>query len=170
MAKSHLKIFGTLLAATYFFYCARTWGDWHFIDSVNLIIHEAGHWIFLPFGQFLAVAGGSLLQVIIPLLFAAYFWKRNDGWSAGIVLMWAGQSLANVARYAADALAMELPLLGGDSTIHDWNWLLVMTGQLRHTHGIANTILTLGILLIITGTAWSLLVAIRQTHNSKALI
>ena len=37
-----------------------------FIHGIDLIFHEAGHVIFGFFGQFLAVLGGSLMQVLIP--------------------------------------------------------------------------------------------------------
>ena len=38
---------------------------WHL---VNLPFHEAGHLIFRPFGRFMTSLGGSLSQLIIPLL------------------------------------------------------------------------------------------------------
>ena len=34
-------------------------------------------------------------------------------------------NLLNVARYIGDARAQELPLLGGEDSIHDWWYLLI---------------------------------------------
>jgi hypothetical protein len=51
--------------------------------------------------------------------------------------------------YAGDAVAMQLPLLGGDATGHDWHNLLVQTGLLSQTTLIANSIYILGLLVIV---------------------
>lgn len=146
-----IKIFGLFLIAGYFFVCAAHPQTFHLIDYANLIFHEAGHWIFSPFGEFMAVLGGSLNQVLVPLIVAGYFFLHKQIYSGFVCLMWTGQNLTNVSAYAGDALRMRLPLLGGDSSIHDWNWLLIYTGQLRHAAGIAQSILALGWLLIFTG-------------------
>lgn len=94
------------------------------LDHVDLAIHEAGHVVFAPFGEFMGIAGGSLLQLIVPLAFVAYFLRRSDRYAAAIVALWVAQSLFNVATYMADARAQELPLVGGEYVIHDWAWML----------------------------------------------
>ena len=50
--------------------------DWamnSFVHLINLVFHEAGHIIFSPFGEFMTILGGSLMQVLIPLICAAAF-------------------------------------------------------------------------------------------------
>jgi len=50
----------------------------HFIISnVNLVFHEAGHVIFIPLGRFMTILGGSLLQVLVPLLCTLVFLTRH---------------------------------------------------------------------------------------------
>lgn len=146
------------LGAVYCFYYFQTSGNggWHFIDNVDLVIHEAGHFIFWPFGRFIMVAGGSLLQCIIPLLFFGYFWRTKQKFSAAAILLWLAVNLFYVGVYAADALRMELPLLGGESTIHDWNYLLSKLGLLNQAAGVANFIYLLGFISIALGVylAW----------------
>ena len=41
------------------------------LDGANLIFHEAGHILFLFFGESLQALGGSLIQVAIPALCSA---------------------------------------------------------------------------------------------------
>lgn len=161
------RILGALLAITYFFYCAASPYNWHFIDAANLIIHEAGHWIFWPFGEFMHILGGSLNQVLVPLVFVTYFALKLDFYSAGITLLWAGQNLINVSVYAGDAVKMQLPLLGGDNTIHDWNWLLFDLGKLHETAQIAAGIAFAGWTLLIIGAAAAIYFAFSyvQTKN-----
>lgn len=166
MDKRILKIIVAVLASAYFFYYAATPYTWHFIDNANLLIHEAGHWIFWPFGDFMHILGGSLNQVLVPLLFVGYFYFEKEYYSAAITLFWVGQNLINVSVYAGDAVKMQLPLLGGDNVIHDWNWLLFDLGQLHHTAVIAGTIRTLGIVVLIIATIW----AITAAFSNKKIV
>lgn len=101
---------------------------YHFLDGVNLLIHEAGHVLFSMFGQTLQFLGGSLAQLLFPALFVGYFWRRGQRFEASLVLIWLAESLMYVAKYMGDARAMLLPLVGGH--IHDWNWLLARWGLL----------------------------------------
>ena len=52
---------------------ARGSGLPQWMDLVFIPIHEGGHLLFRFFGEFLAVAGGTLLQLAVPLLLGAYF-------------------------------------------------------------------------------------------------
>ena len=129
--------------------------DWHFISSVNLIIHEAGHWIFFIFGDFLYIAGGSLMQLIMPSLFIVYFFGTEQKYSGSLMFYWLAINFFSVAQYAGDSIVMQLPLLGGDGAIHDWNQLLTTMGILKDTKIVADIIYTLGILSIIAGLYFS---------------
>lgn len=159
---SYIRIIITLLFTLYFLNCIESPGSFHFINSVNLIIHEAGHFIFIFFGQFIDILGGSLLQVLIPLLFAIYFFLRRDNFAGGLILMWVGQNITEVARYVSDATVMQIPLLGGDGVIHDWNYLLSTTGLLEYTSTIGNLINAFGIMTLIAGIAIALYAIFRK--------
>jgi len=136
------------VAAIYFVSRAADREGYHFFDNVDLVIHEAGHVLISPFGEFLGMAGGTILQLAVPLVFAAYFFVRDERLSAGFVMFWLGQSFINVARYAGDAIVMELPLIGGG--IHDWNYLLSATGLLRQTVFISDIFYYTGVGIIIS--------------------
>lgn len=146
-----------LAAAVYFLYYAQTPADWHFIDVVNLLVHEAGHYIFLPFGNFLHVLGGSLFQSIFPLIYVTYFYLRHQYYSASLLVFWVGQNLINVSVYASDAVAMQLPLLGGDGTTHDWNYILSALHLLQYTPQIGYAIYSAGVLVILIAAVFSFL-------------
>jgi len=107
---------------------------YHFLDGVNLLLHEAGHMFFMVFGQTAHFLGGTLGQLLFPALFAAYFLKRGQRFEACIVGIWFAESLMYSAAYISDARAMVLPLVGGH--IHDWNWLLARWGLLRQAESI----------------------------------
>ena len=126
-------------------------------NPTYLLIHEAGHIVFRPFGEFMMIAGGSLFQVIMPLLFVGYFAYHRKFYSAALVLFWVGESILNVSVYAADSLALQLPLLGGSDSMHDWNYLLSSLNLLPATAKVAGTIRVLGTLTVIgagVGSFW----------------
>ncbi|HVQ36934.1 MAG TPA: hypothetical protein VMS31_05350 [Pyrinomonadaceae bacterium] len=145
---SRLKLAVAVIASLYFLWCAYDPYQWHLIDGVNLVIHEAGHLVFSPFGEFMMIAGGSLFQVIMPALFVGYFWYNGKYYSAALVLFWVGESILNVSVYAGDSVALQLPLLGGQDSMHDWNYLLSSLNLLQSTSKVAGAIRLLGTVII----------------------
>lgn len=146
----------TIIAAVfsiYFLWCAYAPENSVFMHLVHLPIHEAGHVFFPVFGEFMGIAGGSLFQVIVPLVFFGYFVWRRKPFSASIVLFWVGSSILDVYVYASDAVVMQLPLLSGltgsEGGFHDWNYLLAETGLLDSTPLISKIIRFAGTLVIL---------------------
>ena len=100
--------------------------DWaflsSFVHSVNLVFHEAGHVLFAIFGnQTLTILGGSLNQLLIPLIVLITFFYKRD--TAGVVfaLFWFFGNFLDVGIYMADARFLKLPLIGGlGMEAHDW--------------------------------------------------
>jgi hypothetical protein len=63
-------------------------------------------------------------------------------------LFWTGQSLTDVAIYAADGRARALPLLA-EGLIHDWHYILGRLGLLRSAEIIGHAIFALGALTMV---------------------
>ena len=112
----------SLLLLLYGFWIMRTPDGYHFLDDVDLPIHETGHLVFGWGGEVVTALGGTLFQLIVPAAFAVYFALRRDWHAATVPVWWMGQNGWNIARYVADARAQELPLVGGGE--HDWAFLL----------------------------------------------
>ena len=164
----YLRTILTILVCAYFWYYTATYTDWHFIDAVDLIFHEAGHTIFIFLGEWVKILMGSGFQVLLPSLIAVYFFRTKQNLSGALCLLWSAANLLNVSIYAGDAVAMQLPLLGGDSVIHDWNYLLGTTNMLDHTAFIAGTIYWLGILTMTAGTILSVYFAWTEDPEQDA--
>jgi hypothetical protein len=114
------------------------------LHLVNLPFHEAGHIIFRPFGQFITSLGGTLGQLLIPLVcFVALLIRTRDPFGASVALWWFGENFLDIAPYIADARAGQLPLVGGNFGhsapygFHDWEYLLSETGLLSLDRTIA---------------------------------
>ena len=112
--------------------------QYHFLDGVNLLLHEGGHVFFGFFGETLQFLGGTLGQLVFPAMFIVYFWRKRQRFEAYVVGIWLCESLMYTAEYMADARVLQLPLVGGH--IHDWNWLLARWGMLRQAESLGQTL------------------------------
>lgn len=154
--KKYSSLFFVLVVCLYFWHYIFTYTDWHFIDGVNLIFHEAGHTIFSFFGQFINILMGSGFQTLLPLCIVVYFFITQQKISGSLTLLWVGQNIMNVSVYVGDSIRMQLPLLGGDNVIHDWNYLLSTLHILKYTDTIAKVLYMSGIMIVTLGTILAL--------------
>lgn len=124
----------------------------------NLVFHEAGHVLFLPFGRFMNVLGGSLFQFALPLALAIAFLTQRNPFGAVVCTWWAGQNLLDLAPYIADARALQLVLLGGRTGAevqgHDWEYLLATLGWMRFDRMIGMGAHRLGLLMMAGALVW----------------
>lgn len=160
MQLNYPKLIFAALFSIYFLWIAYDPMQGSFLDLVDLPIHETGHLIFRLFGEFMGIAGGSLFQVIFPVIFVGYFFWHEKYYSAAIVLFWVGQSIINVWVYAADAVVMKLVLTSGftgsEGSFHDWNYMLTRLGLIGSTKTIAGLIRIVGTLTIIAAIVSSI--------------
>jgi hypothetical protein len=147
------KIIVAILVSALFIYCSIDPMDHGFIHMINFPIHEVGHILFKPLGNFIRVAGGTIFQFLIPIICCFDFFHRGQKFSAFIALMWIGQNFFDTAVYARDAIFMEIPLANLSGPIngkesHDWRYMLTHTNMLAHTDLIANIIVGMGIVTL----------------------
>jgi hypothetical protein len=162
--RSLARVSAAIGLAVYALVRLRNAEHWDLLDDVNLAIHEAGHVFFQPLGDPIVVLGGSLFQVIVPLAFVVYFYVRRERFAASVVTAWVAASLGNVARYVADARAQDLPLLGGENTIHDWWYLLTEWDLLPQDSVIASWIRLAGAMAFIVAVLGAAL------HSRRTLV
>ncbi|MFK7864605.1 MAG: hypothetical protein AB8B95_10315 [Pseudohongiellaceae bacterium] len=139
--------------------------------TVDLVFHEAGHVLFIPFGRTMTIFGGSLFQVLVPFgLMCAFLIYNRDGFAASIGLWWVGQSTMDLAPYIADARALQLPLLGGGTGAdgpmrHDWANLLRPRGLLEYDTQIAAWVDFIGSGIILLALLWGAAM-LRKTYQA----
>jgi hypothetical protein len=101
-------------------------------SGITLVFHELGHVLFGFLGETLAIAGGSITQVAIPVVAGALLHRQHDRFGVAVAGTWLSASLSSLASYVADARARELPLVGFTADPeHDWHHLLSRTGLLE---------------------------------------
>jgi hypothetical protein len=137
-----------------------------YMDGVFVPVHEGGHIIFGWFGQFIAVAGGTFLQLAAPAMLAIYFAFRRQPQGVTFCMFFFFEQFGPIATYMADARAQELPLLtvgSGDDVIHDWNYLFGKLGVLAHDTQIASAMRVIGWLGMLAIVAWFVWRGLTQT-------
>ncbi|HEX9659520.1 MAG TPA: hypothetical protein VGA18_04430 [Rhodothermales bacterium] len=117
-------------------YFVLTRKDYSLLDAADLFVHELGHLVFAFMGEPLRMAGGTLLQIIVPILLVVGFLKGDYRLGVQFSLFWLGQNFLNISVYAQDARRQMLPLVGGRHARHDWNWMLGQLGILEWDQGI----------------------------------
>jgi len=130
-----------------------------FMHLVNLPFHEAGHIIFMPFGRFMMFLGGTLAQLLMPIIcMSALLMTSRNTFGASASLWWLGQNFMDIAPYINDSRALKLILIGGvtgrEVEGHDWENILGILGWKQYDHVIANISYTIGIILMIISFIW----------------
>jgi len=127
------------------------------IDNVNLVVHEAGHLLFGWLGSTASLYGGTLLQFLVPIALAVYFWAQRKTAAFAFMLFLVFENCLYTSVYIADARAQVLPLVTvGDPEYggHDWFRILSRWGLLRYDTFIGGLVLGLGWLGMLAAPAW----------------
>jgi len=146
---------GYAIAALLILWLAHSGHRWVFVlDSANLAFHEAGHPLFSLISHRLTVYGGTLMQLLLPLVVLVSFYRQRATFSCAFAVLWLGENLFNIAVYMADARVQLLPLVGNGE--HDWTEIFSRWEVLQWDTGIAGLVRLLGWLLIFAAGMWLL--------------
>ncbi|HZV59290.1 MAG TPA: hypothetical protein VFF42_03055 [Candidatus Eremiobacteraceae bacterium] len=123
-----------------------------FPDYVNLMFHEAGHVIFSWLGRTIMILGGTLGELLVPLICAIYFFTQREVFGVAFSVFWFFENFPYIGTYMADARAGALPLVGGGE--HDWEMLFTQWGLIMQDQSIGGTVRFLGWLGMFGTMAW----------------
>ena len=143
--------------AVFLLYALTDKSGYLLIDYVFVPIHEGGHLLFSYFGHTLMVAGGTLLQLGVPLTLAVYFAFQRQATGVAFSSFFFFENFLNVATYMADSRRMELQYVTvGDPDLaeHDWLTMFSQMGVLEYDTKIAATVRAIGWAGMIAVTAW----------------
>lgn len=147
-------------------YAAADHSGFLIIDSVNLIIHEGGHFFFSWFGYTITILGGTLGELLVPLLCAAYFWWKRETTAVAFCSFWFFENFLYIGTYMADARTSALPLVGSEES--DWTILFGQWGLLIRDQQIGATMRALGWLGMFASVGWLGYHVSRSTPTKKA--
>lgn len=122
------------------------------IDYANLIIHEGGHFFFSWFGHTIMILGGTLGELLVPLLCFAYFWWHRETTAVAFCSFWFFENFLYIGTYMSDARTAALPLVGSEES--DWTILFTQWGVLAKDQQIGATIRVLGWIGMLAAVSW----------------
>lgn len=129
-------------------------------------IHEFGHILFRPFGEFMTNLGGALLQCALPLVFGGILLvKQRDPFGAAVMLWWSGVAVMDTAPYVYDAFQPQHILLTGrtgDTGAHDFIDVLGDLGLLMKAQAVGRGVHAFGAVVMVFALAWGAAVVWRQ--------
>ncbi len=150
-----------IVACLFYFWflwdAARGAGVLLMMDLVFVPIHEGGHLLFRFFGEFLSVAGGTILQLAVPAALATFFIFDRHVQGTAFCTFFFFEQLLPISTYMADARAQQLPLItvgDADYVIHDWEYLFGKLGVLEHDVQIAHAVRIVGWIGMLATVAW----------------
>lgn len=108
----------SVLLAGAFWLLSRANGFLPVLGHANLAFHEAGHLFFGVLGETVSLYGGTLGQLVFPVVTAVVLWRRREPLGFTLTGIWFFENFLNIAVYMADARTQALPLVGGGD--HDW--------------------------------------------------
>lgn len=123
-----------------------------FLDWANLMIHEGGHFFFSWFGETIHILGGTLGELIVPLLCAAYFFWHREITGFAFSIFWFFENFPYIGAYMADARTASRPLVGSDES--DWTILFTQWGILTEDQRIGGAMRVMGLLGMLATAAW----------------
>jgi len=136
------------------------------LDHANLAFHEAGHLFVGILSSQLEVYGGTIGQCVFPVVLIIGFWRQRAPLSFAAGWLWLFENFFNIARYMADARALDLPLVGGGG--HDWNEIFYSWSVLQHDTTIARAVIIAGWLGIAATWCWAGWRALRSRTETKS--
>jgi hypothetical protein len=140
-----------------------------FLHNINLIFHEAGHPIFSIFGRFMGSIGGMLGQLLIPLIFFAYFLREGKMFSAYFMSWWFGENFLDLAPYIADAQIKVLPILGGEGG-HDFAYILGKMDMLHYDLFFGRVFSVTGAIIMAVSIVYMLTTALGTIESERNII
>ncbi|MFI5058266.1 MAG: hypothetical protein ACHQLQ_08765 [Candidatus Acidiferrales bacterium] len=147
--------------ALFLLYAALDRSGFLFLDYVNLMIHEGGHLFFSWFGETIMILGGTLGELLVPLLCAAYFFFQRETTGFAFCGFWFFENFPYIGTYMSDARDQALPLFGGGE--HDWGLLFAQWGVLQHDRTIGGIARDIGWIGMFATVAW---LAYRVRHDA----
>lgn len=149
------RIGGGLVLALYFLFLLYAWRNtsgFLFLDWANLAIHEAGHPLFSWGGYTLMILGGTLGELVAPLLCAAFFFIKRQTYGFAFSLFWFFENFLYIGTYMSDARTQNLPLVNSDES--DWTILFTQWGVLAYDQRIGHFTRQLGWFGMFAVVAW----------------
>jgi hypothetical protein len=109
------------------------------------------------------ILGGTLAELIVPLVCAAYFFFRRESTGVAFCSFWFFENFLYIGTYMSDARTLALPLVGSGD--HDWEILFTQWNLLLHDQQIGHATRTFGWLGTLASLTWFTWISFRSKRS-----
>jgi len=131
-----------LLPVCIFFLMNR--GQITYVDQFHKVVHLSGQGIFGLMGDIPSVLGGTITQLLVPVLLIIFFYVNYLRKWLQLSFFLLGHTFLNISMYAGDAVARKFDLFGPTDKVHDWNWMLTFFDALQYHTQVSDVFFILG--------------------------
>jgi len=138
------------------------------VNGANMIVHESGHGVcyLLSCPQFMTSLNGTLFQLLLPMIFIFYYYKRANPLAVGLGVLWLAQNLVYVAWYMSYAQTPnKYPFFLGGAATHDFWYMFSQLGILEYDGLIAGVVRAVALLLLFGGYSYLLYITFLKNNN-----
>jgi hypothetical protein len=131
----------------------------YLFSNANAIVHEAGHGVCYLFAcpEFITALNGTLFQLLLPMIFIFYYYKRGNTLLAGLGGIWLGQNLIYVAWYMSTShTPYRYPSFIPGSDKHDFWFLFQELGVYEYDGLISGFVRVVAVALLLCSYAYLL--------------
>ncbi len=142
------------------------------INGANMIVHESGHGIcyILNCPQFIMALNGTLFQLLLPLIFMAYYYRREQKLLVGLGGIWLAQNLVYVSWYMSySQTPNRYPFFLGGNAIHDFWYIFSELGVLEYDWLISGFVRVVAVLLLMLSYMYLLYIAFLKNEQRRSL-
>jgi hypothetical protein len=143
------------------------------IYPFSIATYELGHFACFWMGVFIAVLGGMIFQLGLPIVAILTFYFRGDFFAMCFSFGWLSISLFVLVRFVIEARAIGMPLIGPFSErniLGDWYYFLTQAGLLPYTKFISFALKAsafLAMFICLAGGFWLLILAKKNSLGAK---
>ncbi|MEE8588835.1 MAG: hypothetical protein V3S80_05750 [Sulfurimonadaceae bacterium] len=138
------------------------------INGANMIVHEAGHGVcyLLACPQFMTALNGTVFQLLLPMIFIYYYYKRENSILAGIGGIWLAQNLIYVSWYMSTSHTPNLyPMFLPGGGIHDFWYLFRELGVYKYDWLISGSVRVVAVMLLLASYMYLLYTSFLQNDS-----
>ncbi len=140
------------------------------LNSANMIVHEAGHGVCYLFAcpELITALNGTVFQLLLPMIFIYYYYKRENSVLTGLGGIWLAQNLVYVAWYMSTShMPKRYPFFIPGADQHDFWFIFREMGVYEYDWLISGSVRVIAVLLLLASYGYLLYIAFLKNENRR---
>ncbi|WP_345974501.1 hypothetical protein [Sulfurimonas sp. HSL3-7] len=140
------------------------------LNSANMIVHEAGHGVCYLFAcpELITALNGTVFQLLLPMIFIYYYYKRENSIVMGLGAIWLAQNLVYVAWYMSTShTPQRYPFFIPGADKHDFWFIFREVGVYEYDWLISGAVRVIAVVLLLVSYGYLLYIAFLKNESRR---